>query len=273
MGSGASTTSSKVVVVVGGGYAGISVAQALDCHFQVKVIEARDGLNHAMGGLRASVDEDFANKCVIPLDGALRRGQVVKDKVMSWEAEKKCVKLASGQEVPYDYLVFAIGLSPIILVSIAQGGLYVITLLDHNMWDGGRPHNLFLLTNQYVLQGRAEGQSREEMLQSYANTRNAIRAAENILILGGGHVGVELAGEILAYFPKKHITLVHAGVSRNHSHILSPIHLQILPPSVFSSACGPCLPPPIIYMIYSPNSVPSRWGQHPRDLPRKCSGS
>ena len=62
-------------------------------------------------------------------------------------------------------------------------------------------------------QGRAEGHTIEEMLASYAKVQAAVKEAQRILILGGGPVGVEMAGEIHAYFPDKKVTLVNSGVS------------------------------------------------------------
>lgn len=38
-----------------------------------------------------------------------------------------------------------------------------------------------------------------------------LRGAESVLIIGGGPVGVELAGEIVTDFPAKKVTLVHGG--------------------------------------------------------------
>eukprot|EP00955_Chlamydomonas_euryale_P065731 359328-Chlamydomonas_euryale.AAC.10 len=42
-------------------------------------------------------------------------------------------------------------------------------------------------------------------------TSAKVAAAKNIVIVGGGPVGVELAGEILEYYVGKKITLVHSG--------------------------------------------------------------
>jgi len=117
MGSGASTVD-KNIVIVGGGYAGITLAKALDKRYNVTIIEAREAFNHCVGGLRASVQEQFASQVLIPMDSALKRGKVVKGEVVSWDETSKKVKLASGEEIAYDYLVFATGLSPNILVSV-----------------------------------------------------------------------------------------------------------------------------------------------------------
>jgi NADH dehydrogenase FAD-containing subunit len=38
-----------------------------------------------------------------------------------------------------------------------------------------------------------------------------VKAADSILIIGGGPVGVELAGEIVVDFPTKKVTLIQSG--------------------------------------------------------------
>ncbi len=46
-----------------------------------------------------------------------------------------------------------------------------------------------------------------------------LQQAQNVLIVGGGLVGVELAGEITEFYPAKKVTLVHSGnmiLERNH---------------------------------------------------------
>ncbi|KAK4764661.1 hypothetical protein SAY86_025751 [Trapa natans] len=48
-------------------------------------------------------------------------------------------------------------------------------------------------------------------LREYEAELQRIEAARSILIIGGGPVGVELAGEIVTDFPEKKITLVHSG--------------------------------------------------------------
>jgi len=49
----------------------------------------------------------------------------------------------------------------------------------------------------------------QEMLDAYAS----LSSAESVLVIGGGVVGVEFAGEIASAFPDKDITLVHASNS------------------------------------------------------------
>ncbi|KAJ4978842.1 hypothetical protein NE237_009622 [Protea cynaroides] len=53
--------------------------------------------------------------------------------------------------------------------------------------------------------------ARTEKLQQYEAEHQKIKAADSILIIGGGPTGVELAGEIAVDFPEKKVTLVHRG--------------------------------------------------------------
>ncbi|XP_076892011.1 uncharacterized protein LOC143543618 [Bidens hawaiensis] len=53
--------------------------------------------------------------------------------------------------------------------------------------------------------------TRAERLKQYQAENEKIKAAESILIVGGGPTGVELAGEVAVDFPEKKITLVHSG--------------------------------------------------------------
>ncbi|KAL5709154.1 hypothetical protein ACHQM5_019874 [Ranunculus cassubicifolius] len=53
--------------------------------------------------------------------------------------------------------------------------------------------------------------TRAARLNHYEAEHEKIKAANSILIVGGGPTGVELAGEIAADFPEKKVTLVHRG--------------------------------------------------------------
>ncbi|GAB4859835.1 hypothetical protein Ancab_011315 [Ancistrocladus abbreviatus] len=53
--------------------------------------------------------------------------------------------------------------------------------------------------------------TKPERLSQYETDNEKIKAAQSVLIIGGGPTGVELAGEIAVDFPDKKVTLVHKG--------------------------------------------------------------
>jgi len=48
-------------------------------------------------------------------------------------------------------------------------------------------------------------------LQAMAKRREELKAAQHILVVGGGATGIETAAEVISAFPDKHVVLMHAG--------------------------------------------------------------
>ncbi|WOK92681.1 apoptosis-inducing factor [Canna indica] len=53
--------------------------------------------------------------------------------------------------------------------------------------------------------------SRKERLEQFKQENKSIKSSSSVLIIGGGRMGVELAGEIAVDYPEKKVTLVHEG--------------------------------------------------------------
>ncbi|KAI8323905.1 hypothetical protein GQ54DRAFT_338380 [Martensiomyces pterosporus] len=53
--------------------------------------------------------------------------------------------------------------------------------------------------------------TKEGGLREIAELREGLQAAESVLVVGGGAVGVETAGYVAATYPEKQVTLVHSG--------------------------------------------------------------
>lgn len=70
---------------------------------------------------------------------------------------------------------------------------------------------------------------KETYIKKLRETQGKIRDSKSVLIIGGGPVGVEMAGEMAAQYPNKKITLVHSGEA-----LLSGAHLPINPRAVRS---------------------------------------
>lgn len=99
------------VVIVGGGYAGITAAAHLDKYCQVTLIDPKDAFHHCIGSLRCVVEQSFIKKTLIPYEDSLANGTFIQAKCVSVHLSLKKVTLSNGQELEYDYLIFACGSS------------------------------------------------------------------------------------------------------------------------------------------------------------------
>jgi NADH dehydrogenase FAD-containing subunit len=161
-----------VVVVVGGGYGGITVAKALDESADVVLVDAKDSFFHNIAALRALVDPSWLERIFFPYERLLERGRFVHGRAIGVDGEG--VTLATGETLPADYTVIATG-------------------------------------SAYPFPAKAGAQDREQAHARYRAANDRLREAEHVLLLGGGPVGIELAGELKAAYPDKRVTIVEAG--------------------------------------------------------------
>jgi apoptosis-inducing factor 2 len=157
------------VVVIGGGYGGISVAKALDDVADVVLVEPKDAFVHNVAALRALADPSWLPRIYLSYDKLLGHGRVVRDRAAKVDTGR--VTLASGQEIRADYIV------------LATGSAYP-----------------FPAKSDVDATAAAHGQVRA--------AHAALASAPRVLLLGAGPVGIELAGEIKAAWPDKHVTLL-----------------------------------------------------------------
>ena len=115
----------------------------------------------------------LAKQYLLPHTSYLRSTRVIFGEVLEVTPEKL---ILDKETVFFDYLV------------IASGSSYQLLIKSQNFTD-----NL-----------RSECMSK----QAYA-----LKESKDILIVGGGVVGVELAGEIAAKYDDKNITIVHNGAT------------------------------------------------------------
>lgn len=179
MGNSSSSSSSSTpkhacqVVIVGGGYGGIQLAVQLDSYCKVILIDPKDAFHHNVGALRAIVEPAFIKKTLIPYEETLKHGSFVKDRVVSCNISRKTVTLAGGEEISYDYLVFACGSSV--------------------PFPGKVPL----------------GTSMRDAEKLYSECADQVAKSNRIVVIGGGAVGVELVGELASDYPNKKVTLMH----------------------------------------------------------------
>ena len=157
------------VVIVGGGYLGAELARALDRRADVTLIEERDAFCHAPAMIRATVAPDLLERAFLPYDRLLERGRVVHARAASVDAGG--VTLTDGGRVDADFIVIATG--------SGHGSAF-----------------------------KPIGADVDSLRQASRSLHDAVERAATIAIVGGGALGVELAGEIRAASPEKRVTLV-----------------------------------------------------------------
>ncbi|MFC4113339.1 NAD(P)/FAD-dependent oxidoreductase [Nonomuraea zeae] len=156
------------VVVLGGGYGGVKAAKLLDDVADVTLVDPSDAFLHNLAALRALVAPEWLERIFLPYQRLLVHGRYLQDRAVAVDGRQ--VTLASGQRLEPDYLILATGSSYAFPAKI------------------GEPD---------TAEAKAKARTAHEDLVS----------AERVLLVGAGPVGLELAGEIKAAFPGKHVTI------------------------------------------------------------------
>lgn len=160
---------SETVVIIGGGYGGIAAAKELDDVADVVLVEPRDTFVHNAAALRGVVDATWIDRIFIPYDQLLRRGRVVRDRAA--EVTQDGVRLASGQWIAADYLIVATGSSS-------------------------------------PFPAKPDTDDSETTRARMRSVQHNLEGSDDILLLGGGPIGLELSGEIMSAWPDKRVTIV-----------------------------------------------------------------
>ncbi|KAJ3518632.1 hypothetical protein NMY22_g13576 [Coprinellus aureogranulatus] len=170
------------IVILGGGAFGVAtareIAPKLDMtRYRLIVINPRPYFAHLPGLIRTVVTAEgkLEEQILMEYGNFLNgKGEVKIGKVASFTSTKEGgeVVLSDGEKVPYSVLVLAPG----------------------SLWEGPL----------------ALPDEPEEVLQHINAWRAKFEKADSILLAGGGSVGIEMAGEIKDFFPRKSVTIVHA---------------------------------------------------------------
>jgi apoptosis-inducing factor 2 len=135
----------------------------------VVLVEPKDAFVHNVAALRALVDPSWLPRIYLPYDRLLARGRVVRDRAAKVDAGR--VTLASGEEIRPDYIVLATG-------------------------------------SAYPFPAKSDVDTAAAAHDKVRAAHAALSAAARVLLLGAGPVGIELAGEIKAVWPDKHVILL-----------------------------------------------------------------
>ncbi|MEE6263911.1 NAD(P)/FAD-dependent oxidoreductase [Plantactinospora sonchi] len=160
------------VLVVGGGYGGIKVAKQLDDVAEVTLVDPTEAFVHNVAAWRALVEPEWLDQIFFRYDHLLKQGRFVQDRAVAVEGRQ--VTLGSGARLEPDYLVLATGSAYPFPAKVAEPDVE---------------------------------SARARLRAAHAELLDA----ERVLLIGAGPSGLELAGEIKAFFPEKQVTIVDAG--------------------------------------------------------------
>lgn len=169
------------LLIVGGGFGGVKLAHDLggDDRFSITLISARDYFCY-YPSLYRSATGGLTRESVIPLKDifANTKVKIVKNRVTGFDKKTKTITCRNGEKFEYEYLVLALGVE----------------------------------TNYFGIEGLKEYsygiKSKEEVEEFKKFIKSKISSADqkdhNILIVGAGPSGVELAGALPGYI--RHLT-------------------------------------------------------------------
>ncbi|KAI1625351.1 amid-like NADH oxidoreductase [Exophiala viscosa] len=170
----------KNVVVIGGSFAGFflakQLAQSLPTGYRAIVIEKHSHYHFTWNFPRISVIPHHTQNAFIPYP---TKPSLTPDGAFSFRRgkvvriETNKVILADGSSIRFEYLAITTGSKA-----------------------------------RYPAKLDADGKA--ECIKFFEERQARIKAAESIVIVGGGAAGVELAGDIKSKYPQKKMTLVHS---------------------------------------------------------------
>ena len=165
------------VVIYGGGIAGAQLAKKLNGKADVILVDPLDYFEVPMAAPRNLVQPDFAENAIMMFSEALPGIEYVRAKLVELRADGGLVETRDGRQV------------------MISGDITVLA-------TGSR------FANELVRGVEGSGSERKAF---YARFHDRLSATHRVLIVGGGPIGVEIAGEISETWPDKAITLLEGG--------------------------------------------------------------
>ncbi len=163
------------VLIVGGGFGGVGVAQKLAKNgVDVTLVDRKNYFEVTFATLRNVADPKILGNTPRKLYSDFINGTFIQASIESMNDKE--AKLSNGEIIRFKQAVIA---------------------------SGSRYPTLPLAKSNSAFDYSARNQ---EMLDEH----KSLASAQSVLVIGGGVVGVEFAGEIASAFPDKDITLAHA---------------------------------------------------------------
>ena len=164
------------VLIIGGGFSGVNAAQKLSKGgLSVTLVDKKNYFEVTFAMLRNVADPKLLGDTPRKLYRDFIEGTFIQGAIESMNAQE--ATLANGDTIRFKRAIIASG-SHYPTLPLAKS----ISALDY-----------------------------KERHQEMAENHKTLAAAKSVLLIGGGNVGVEFAGEIASAFPDKDITLAHAG--------------------------------------------------------------
>jgi len=163
----------KRVVVIGGGFLGLTTARLLDPmpRFEVTLIDTKEYFEYTPCIIHSLIHPEVASKWRVPFKQVMQHGRLL---VSSVESIHKDHVLCGNEKIPYDYLV------------LGTGSNYTSNFKGMNVTTSYR-------------------------LKKLAAEYKSLEDSKEILVIGGGLVGVEISTEIKSKFPEKRVVIVEAN--------------------------------------------------------------
>lgn len=168
----------KTVTIYGAGIAGMQLAKALSGKADVTVVSPIDYFEVPMAMPRLFVDPAFADAAIVPLSQFSDNITFFQGKLASFDGKSGTVETSKG----------AVTLTSDISV-LATGSRYANSIT------------------------RAQTGSTADRIAEIKRHNATLQSAKRVLIVGGGPIGVELAGEISEDYPTISVTVIEASDS------------------------------------------------------------
>ncbi|GAB7355511.1 hypothetical protein MBLNU459_g5999t2 [Dothideomycetes sp. NU459] len=181
------TASPKNILVIGASFAGCeaarSLANSLPTGYRVVLIEKSSHFQFTWVFPRFSVVPGHEHKAFIPYDNLLTGAptgswDLIHDTVTS--IRETTVLLESGLSLDYEYLIIATG-------------------------------------SKAEAPSRLNATEKSDGIRILQSLQDKIADASNLVVVGGGAAGVELACDVKSVYPEKDVTLVHSRAHLLHS--------------------------------------------------------
>ena len=168
----------KRIVIIGGGFAGSYIARYFDKNknYHVTLIDNKNYFEFTPSIVKVLTNPNHIKNIQVRHEDYLKNSEIIIGNVVDINPEKNKI------EVKYES---------------KQKNIFY----DHLVISSGSTYNLPFKENNLILPVRADH------LTKYHNT---LEKSNEILIVGGGLVGVEIAGEISQNYNNKNITIIHS---------------------------------------------------------------